>query len=143
MNNISEIPSEELDISDEIIMKWQRVVDLMAKTVGVPAGLIMRVGSSQIEVFLSSSTEGNPYTKGDREDLHTGLYCETVMNQRSLLLVPDALKDSDWNKNPDIELGMVYYFGFPLQWPNGEIFGTICVLDKKHNPEAIKYKDLI
>ena len=65
-------------------------MDLMAKTVGVPAGLIMRVYSSQIEVFISSSTEGNPYTKGEREDLQTGLYCETVINQRSPLLVPNA-----------------------------------------------------
>ena len=65
------------------------------------------------------------------------------MNQRSPLLVPDALKDSDWDKNPDIELGMVYYLGFPLHWPNAEIFGTICVLDNKHNPDATNYKDLI
>jgi len=143
MNNINEIPTDKLDIPDEIIIKWQRVVDLMAKTVGVPAGLIMRVDPPQIEVFLSSSTEGNPYTKGEREDLHTGLYCETVMNQRSPLLVPDALKDPDWDKNPDIELGMVYYLGFPLHWPNGEIFGTICVLDNKHNPDATNYKELI
>jgi len=143
MNNINEIPPYKLDIPDEIIIKWQRVVDLMAKTVGVPTGLIMRVDPPQIEVFLSSSTEGNPYTKGEREDLQAGLYCETVMNQRSPLLVPDALKDPNWDKNPDIELGMVYYLGFPLQWPNGETFGTICVLDNKHNPDATNYKELI
>ena len=143
MDNINEIPLDKPSIPDEIIEKWQRVVDLMAKTVGVPAGLIMRVDSSQIEVFLSSSTEGNPYTKGDSVSLHTGLYCETVMNQRSPLLVPDALKDPVWDKNPDIELGMVYYFGFPLQWPDGEIFGSICVLDKKNNPDATNCKELM
>ncbi len=35
--------------------------------------------------------------------------------------------------NPDIKLGMISYLGFPVTWPDGQIFGTICVLDKKEN----------
>src|SRR5262249_9450596 len=31
------------------------------------------------------------------------------------------------------KLGMISYLGFPISWPNGEIFGTLCVLDKKKN----------
>jgi hypothetical protein len=83
--------SKKPDIPDEFIAKWQRIVDLMARTVGVPAGLIMKVDPPQIEVFISSTTEGNPYKKGKRANLNTGLYCETVMQQRSPLLVPDLL----------------------------------------------------
>jgi len=135
--------SKKPAIPDEFAVKWQRVVDLMAKTVGVPAGLIMRVDPPQIEVFISSATEGNPYTQGERADLNTGLYCETVMKQLSPLLVPDALRDPQWDHNPDIALGMTYYLGFPLTWPDGELFGTICVLDSKNNPQASTYKDLL
>ena len=135
--------SKKPEISDELIAKWQRIVDLMARTVGVPAGLIMKVDPPQIEVFISSATKGNPYKKGERADLNTGLYCETVMKQRSPLLVPNALQDPQWDHNPDIELGMIYYLGFPLVWPDGEIFGTICVLDFENNPQASTYKDLL
>jgi signal transduction histidine kinase len=28
---------------------------------------------------------------------------------------------------------MISYLGFPIAWPDGQIFGTICVLDKKEN----------
>jgi PAS domain S-box-containing protein len=143
MHDLNEITSDMLDIPDEMVIKWQRIVNLMAKIVGVPAGLIMRVHSSQIEVFVTSSTNGNPYKSGEKENLNTGLYCETVMEQRSPLLVPDARKDPDWENNPDIALGMIYYLGFPLSWPNGETFGTICILDTKHNPGATNYKELI
>ena len=38
---------------------------------------------------------------------------------------------------------MIYYLGFPLEWPDGEIFGTICVLDSKQNDEATAYKALM
>ena len=55
------------------------------------------------------------------------------MSTRRELLVPNALKDPLWDKNPDIALGMISYCGLPLTWPTGEIFGTICVLDKKEN----------
>ena len=131
------------DIPNEIIAKWQRVVDLMAEIVGVPAGLIMKIDPPQIEVFIASSTKGNPYEKGERADLNTGLYCETVMSQRSRLLVPDALKDSDWDHNPDVKLGMISYLGFPLSWPDKDTFGTICVLDAKENRYSQAYAELI
>jgi len=142
MHNRAQKASKKPNIPDEVTVKWQGIVDLMAKTVGVSAGLIMKVDPPQIEVFISSATEGNPYKHGERADLNTGLYCETVMKQRSPLLVPDALHDPQWDHNPDIELGMIYYLGYPLVWPDGEIFGTICVLDNKDNPHASTYEDL-
>ena len=133
----------KLEITEEIIAKWQGIVDLMAKIIGVPAGLIMKADPPQIEVFVASSTEGNPYKKGERADLNTGLYCETVMAQRSRLLVPDATKDPKWDHNPDIKLGMISYLGFPLLWPDGKVFGTICVLDVKENRYSDTYEKLI
>ena len=131
------------EIPAGIVDKWQRLLNLMAETVGVPAGLIMKVDPPQIEVYISSKTEGNPYHRGERANLNTGLYCETVMQKREPLLVSDATKDPKWDHNPDIKLGMVYYLGFPLEWPDNQIFGTICVLDYKDNPKSTKYKELI
>ncbi len=140
-NNVS--PPCKPDITEEMLSRWQTIVDLMARIVGVPAGLIMKLDPPQIEVLVASATEGNPFKQGERADLNTGLYCEAVMAQRSPLLVPDALKDPDWDHNPDIELGMISYLGFPLQWPDGEIFGTICVLDSKENQYSKTYVDLM
>lgn len=134
---------EKPDVPSNIQEKWQSIVDLMAKIMEVPAGLIMKIEPPQIEVFLSSKTKRNPYEKGERANLDTGLYCETVIKQRAPLLVPDALRDPEWDHNPDIKLGMIYYCGFPLEWPDGEIFGTICVLDYKDNSKATAYNDLI
>ena len=38
---------------------------------------------------------------------------------------------------------MVFYLGLPLAWPDGTIFGTICVLDEKTNEQAITYASLL
>ncbi|GAG41911.1 unnamed protein product, partial [marine sediment metagenome] len=81
-------PPRKPDISEEMLSRWQTIVDLMARIVGVPAGLIMKLDPPQIEVLVASATEGNPFKQGERADLNTGLYCEAVMAQRSPLLVP-------------------------------------------------------
>ena len=123
----------EIVIPPETVGGWQKIVNVIAEIFKVPAALVMKVELSEITVFVSSESQGNPYERGEKARLNTGLYCETVMETRQRLLVPDALADKKWNANPDIELGMISYLGFPIAWPGGEIFGTICVLDRKNN----------
>src|SRR6266576_7092011 len=103
----------------------------------------MKVEPPNIKVFVSSKSAGNSYETGELACLNTGLYCETVMKTRKLLLVPDALQDENWNANPDIKLGMIAYMGLPVTWPNGDIFGTICVLDNLRNEYSELYRKLL
>jgi hypothetical protein len=103
----------------------------------------MKVDPPNIRVFVSSESAGNPYERDELACLNTGLYCETVMKTRKLLLVPDALSDEDWNANPDIKLGMISYMGLPVAWPNGDIFGTICILDSRRNEYGELYRKLL
>src|SRR6476646_2891293 len=132
-----------LQVPAEIMQKWQEIVDLLADIVHVPSALIMRVEPPNIKVLVSSESKNNPYEPDEEAPLNTGLYCETVMSTRRPLLVPDALQDDDWKSNPDIKLGMISYLGVPISWPNGEIFGTICVLDRKSNGYSDLYLKLL
>lgn len=135
--------SQKPEIPTEIVEKWQRILDLMAGIINVPAGLIMKLEEHHIGVFLSSLTDENPYEVGEKVELGTGLYCETVIGNNDSLLVPNALVDSYWKNNPDVPLGMISYLGVPIQWPDGEVFGTLCVLDNKANEFSDKYLDQI
>jgi PAS domain S-box-containing protein len=130
-------------VPSEIVRKWQEIVDLLAEIMHVPSALVMRVEPPHIKVLVSSESEGNPYEPDEAAPLNTGLYCETVMKTRQPLLVPDALRDVEWQSNPDIKLGMISYLGFPICWPNGDIFGTICVLDNKRNEYSQLYLRLL
>jgi diguanylate cyclase (GGDEF)-like protein/PAS domain S-box-containing protein len=132
----TEIPASMLEV-------WQRLLDLVAEVLHVPAALIMRVHAREIEVFLRSRNTENVYERGERAQLETGLYCETVMASRQPLAVPNALKDPAWDHNPDIKLGMISYLGFPLVWPTGEVFGTMCVLDSQERHFSSTYIRLL
>lgn len=119
-----------LAIPEALSSKWQPMADILASVSEFTAALIMRSTPDELEVCVSSNSVGNPYKSGEKILRNTGLYCESVIKTKLPLYVCNALIDPDWNTNPDIELGMICYFGLVLLWPNGQPFGTICVLDQ-------------
>src|SRR5712672_2251542 len=110
--------AHSIEVPSEIIRKWQEIVNLLAEIMHVPSASIMRVDPPHIKVFVSSTSEGNP--------------CE-----------PGALENEAWKTNPHVRLGMISYLGVPIGWPNGRIFGTICVRDNKRNEHSEAYLKLL
>ena len=125
----------------ETLAKWQRVVDLTARLARVPASLIMRTERPKHTVLVSSRTEGNPYDVGREYDLNALLYCQGVFDNDGELVVEDATHDPVWAGNEDLADGMRFYIGYPLKWPSGEVFGTICVLDRERNDHALLFRE--
>ncbi|MFQ5482317.1 MAG: GAF domain-containing protein, partial [Nitrospinaceae bacterium] len=122
---------EDIHISPEVLEGWQKLLNALANRVGVPAALITRIDKGLLEIFLANQSTG-PYPPGKRVKL-TGRYCEHVIKHQKQLLVPNALQDPYWGHNPIIKLGIISYLGFPLKWPDGEVFGTLCILDREEN----------
>jgi PAS domain S-box-containing protein len=130
------------NLPEWMLQKWQGIADLLAELLPVRAALIMKTENEFMEVFLSSHSDGNPYHVGDKEKWY-GLYCETVIKTQNKLRIPNALKDEHWKNNPDIKLGMVAYLGFPINFPNNQPFGTLCVLDNKEREFSSQEEKLL
>ena len=135
--------NDKPEIEPEIIKRWQRIINLIAKILEVPAGLIMQAKEDSISVLLKSQNPENPYSEGGSDQLCHGLYCETVIGDNRELLIDNALTHEDWKDNPDVKLNMISYCGLPIQWEDGEFFGTICVLDNKTNYYCDNYRALL
>jgi GAF domain-containing protein len=144
MEELTSMSDRVSQLTGALLSKWQHVVDIVAELLSVPAALIMRCQADEIEVLVASASPGNPYHPGEKEPLSgSGLYCETVIKTRQMLLVHNALQDEKWRNNPDIKLGMISYLGYPIFLPQGEVFGTICVLDVGENKYSEAYKKLL
>jgi DNA-binding CsgD family transcriptional regulator len=130
-------------IPDAMMAKWQRVVDLTARLAEVPSSLVMKTDPPDHAVFVSSRTESNPYEVGQSFELNSKLYCYAVLKNDDELVVRDAHKETDWCDNQDLEHGMSFYIGYPLVWPDGTQFGTICVLDRRDNEKAFQHRELL
>lgn len=136
----------ELAIPPEVLQAWQRIVDLLASILHVPSAVVTMLEPPQYthyRILASSTSEGNPFPIGDCFAMDIGTFCETVINSREPLLVPDALEDRRWQSAPELRVGMVSYLGYPVLWPDGRMFGTICVLDDKANGYGELYQEVL
>lgn len=125
-------------IRNEILDKWQIKIDLLMEMLHVSAALIMKVHPNELEVFVRSNNEENPFLQGEKGELHIGSYCELVVQNKLQLEVSDAEKDELWKDNLTCNKKMKSYLGLPVLFPNQDLFGTLCVM----NQEARSFSDL-
>lgn len=116
-------------IADSVRRKWQSMLNMTVKILDVPSSLIMRLDDDCLHVFLVGNNEANIFNVGDQACLLEGHYCETVISSKDALVVPNALESSVWRDTVEVNAGMVSYLGQPICWPNGDVFGTLCVVD--------------
>ncbi|WP_210092260.1 LuxR C-terminal-related transcriptional regulator [Ruegeria sp. HKCCSP346] len=135
------MPVDHPEIPQETLINWQQLVDLVAELADVPASLIMKTDAPDHAVLITSDHPENPYPVGLSFQLNPKLYCQGVLQRDGELVVEDAACDPDWADNDDLEHGMSFYIGLPLKWPDGSVFGTICVLDRKQNRRALLFRE--
>lgn len=119
-------------IPAQVVEIWQRVVDTLADLLEVPSVMINRLEPPDLEVFRSSLNTDNPLPAGTRMPM-LGVYCAEAAERRIKLQVDDARKDPEWSDSPTAHAGIFAYLGYPIFWPDGEVFGTICAVDIREN----------
>jgi signal transduction histidine kinase/ActR/RegA family two-component response regulator len=127
-----EFAVKDLDIPSCIVQVWQRIVDAISVSLSVPAVLITRIEPPDLEIIRANISRNNPFPSGSRMPL-LGLYCAATAQTRQRNRVEDARLDPLWADSPTARSGIVSYLGYPLLWPDGDIFGTICAVDTKAN----------
>jgi PAS domain S-box-containing protein len=140
------VHTSEFAIPSDILGKWQRIVDLLANVMQVPSAVVTRLEPphyTDYRTIVSSSSLGNPFPVDQSFSMDIGTFCETVIKNCEPLLVANALEDEQWKSAPEIQVGMVSYLGFPVLWPDGHMFGTICVLDDKTNRYSDLYQEVL
>jgi transcriptional regulator with GAF, ATPase, and Fis domain len=131
------------DIEPRILDEWQHITSLVAGLCHVPACLVMRKNAETMEVLSGSQHPDSPYKAFETAPLNGDLYCETVIKTQQSLNVPNALRDPVWDHNPDLDSGMLFYFGVPVNWPDATPFGTLCILDSKEKRVSDEEQELI
>lgn len=139
-----EITSKDKPAVDDVVLeKWQHIVNLISKLIDVPSGLITKITEDSLDIFVNNNNRTNPYFINSKDFLCSGLYCETAIGQNTDFHVENALEDKDWKDNPDINRQMISYYGIPIQWPDKEFFGTLCILDNKANAFNEDFKEIM
>ncbi len=130
-------------VPDNILRKWQDIVNLLAQLTETPAVLITQVRSDEISLLTHSNNDSNPFKPKGFNKSCSELYCDSVVKLQKPLLVEDARQTKRWQNSPEKEQGMTFYLGYPLTWPDAEPFGTICVMDRHSNNRTLQHQDII
>lgn len=111
--------------------KWQKTVDIMARIFRAPAGFIVQYrGDQGYQITVASRQESNPYPPGTDIPKETDIFCRDVIRTVAPLYLPNASKKPQWANIPEVaDDGFESYLGMPICWPDGTVFGTICVMD--------------
>ena len=128
-------PFNRETLTEDLLKEWQNLLNETAEILGVPAGLVTRIDANEIEILLSSDTEGNPYRAAFTSQYpDSGWYCEYTLKSEGLNLIPNASLEPAWKDNlAATEMNMISYVGMPIDRPDGGQFGTVCFLDNKQN----------
>lgn len=124
--------------------KWQELVDMLAELYGASTGAIVQLRQNEFNVVVSSSNEDNFLPVHSTWPWEMKSFCRHIMETRQDLYVECAVQNPDWKYAPAVEKGPVRsYCGAPITWPNGELFGTICVIDTKETHYKLALSQLL
>jgi len=115
----------------EVLGKWQETINLIAELLAAPVGVIVQKNSNGFQVVVSSQTKANPFSADGHIFEHDAeLFCSKVFEKGQRLYVKEAIENEFLVVTPD-EYNKEFnsFLGLPLRWPDGILFGTICVLD--------------
>lgn len=141
-----ELSGAAVDLQMDIALlleRWQCMVNLMAQLAQVPCVLINRVQQQEICVQVASSIVEQPFHGGECIPLPLNSYCSHVIATAKPLLVENATGSCFQPNNPSYDAGFSYYYGLPLCWPDGQIFGTVCMLDSANAGRATQHRALL
>jgi len=125
----------KLVIPDIAVLKWRNIAGLLAKLADVPAATINIAEEGVIRVIGTSSGENRAPEPDQIVNMKPGLkiYCASVMQAREKLIIPDASKSDFWKDSEGAKAGYIAYAGVPIFHPDGDIFGSVCLFDRKPN----------
>lgn len=126
------------------IEKWQKTINLLAKLFDAPAGFLVQYTPNGFQVTIASEQDSNPYPAGGIIDPDANIFCRRIVETREELYVSNAKIEPCWDTNPEVrDDGFTSYLGVPVFWPDGEVFGTFCVMDYEETDYQDTYIELI
>lgn len=139
------LSAEAMDVRPDFVphlLRWQRMVDLLTQLSGMPYAMINRRDGDQL-VVQTLSTGLDLFQPDQRIDLQLNTYCARALRQGAALGVEDATRLPEMQDNPTAQAGLIAYYGLPIRQPDGQLFGTICMLDSVINQPGDQARELI
>ena len=117
-----------MNIESAVSEKWKSMLDLIAEITESPGAYVLRTGENTVEFLIKSGGVPGMENAVDKLMADAAVYGEKVIDTRKRLIVSNSLTEDEWKHLPS---GLTSYMGYPIFWPAGQVFGALCIIDKK------------
>src|SRR5690606_30516209 len=116
-------------LNNETDENYNNITRLASFICETPVSLVTLIGENK-QYFLSRV--GTTIEEAPRDISHCS---HAILNPEELLEIPDTREDERFANNPYTlsDPKILFYAGMPLKAHNGQVLGTLCVLDTKPN----------
>jgi PAS domain S-box-containing protein len=129
-----------IEISDKFLKTWQKIAETIAKVTKVSSVLIIKFEDHNFKAIAVNKSDNSSHKFGDIKGI-VSQFCEKIRKNKKKHLVSSAVKNEDYNNL--FKSGYTAYLGYPIFQPDGEVFGSLCILDKKENDLKKEVQDLV
>lgn len=110
---------------EQLVASLDPVVRIASRMFSMPVAAVNMVGDDHVFFAAVHGID----TTDMRRDVS---FCAHAINQRGVMVVPDATRDERFHDNPlVVSEGVRFYAGVPLLSPEGHAMGALCILDSK------------
>lgn len=118
--------------ADLDITKWQSLTDMIADLYDSASGVIVQFRYNEFNVVSTSHNPENFLTVNASWHWDLRSFCRRVIETDAPVYENDPANCPEWSCAAPVASGPVRsYLGYPLYWPDGSVFGTICAIDTK------------
>jgi len=132
------IKVDNIKIAETVMQQWQQLLDLLMDFSEAQDALITSYQEPYLRIEKGSSNPDNIFSEGDRFKVEQ-LYCNQVIDKKTALEINNAASIKKWQNSIYLEKGLIAYLGYPILWPTGEIYGTVCL----HANQQLFFADLV
>ena len=110
--------------------KWQTTIDFIAKLYEAPVACLVQATSQGIQVVIRSQNRETPLTAGEKFPRGEDNFFEHTIHANQSFYVNQATHNKEWSQTDLVrDDGINSFLGIPLFWPDGSIFGALCIMD--------------
>lgn len=129
------MPNNKIRIPEIALSKWRRIADFLAEVARVPnSSIVILEEEGDLRViggaYMPKIADPEGIIHSEAADR---LYCSAVISAREPMIVADASKSDFWKNSAGAQAGYLAYAGVPIFTPDNDIFGSLCLFDKKPN----------
>lgn len=143
MDNLIEklkIKTTEIEIPEKTKQQWEKLLNLLVEKAAAQDAVLTKYNKPFLKIVKVVDHGENNFREGDKIKA-VGHYCQAVLKNKSILEIENADKNKIWENTSEYQIGLKSYLGYPIFWPNQELYGTICIHDQQERKFGAEIKN--